>query len=97
MGGGVSNGVFDFNYQKERSDLRKALILSFVGNPENKDVLSRIKAVRAILTQHSDICSTAERESNHDYSPISLEAAENELDRLFTIYETGIILKSAQV
>jgi hypothetical protein len=98
MGGAASASVFDFKYQKERSELRKALILSFIGNPAHQDVLSRIKAVRSTLIAHPELCATAAREAAHefDYSPTSLEAAHIELDRLFTIYETNTILKSVQ-
>jgi hypothetical protein len=98
MGGGVSSSVFDFKYQKERSELRKALILSFVGDPANQDVLARIAAVRSIIIQNPHLCATAAREAatTFECSPTSLDAANNELDRLFTIYETGTILKSVQ-
>ena len=98
MGGAASSSVFDFKYQKERSDLRKALIQSFVGDPANQDVLSRIKAVRSILIEHQELCATAAREAAYEFKhePTSLDAAHSELDRLFTIYETNTILKSVQ-
>lgn len=78
--------------------MRRALILSFINDPANKDVLSRITAVRSIIIQNPEYCATAAREAEKkfDYSPTSLDAAHNELDRLFTIYETGTILRSVQ-
>lgn len=98
MGGGVSQSVFDHQYQRERSELRRELILAFIGKSENQDILSKINAVRSIVTKHSHICSTAAREVDNEfeYSPTSIDAAQTELDRLFTIYETSTILKSAQ-
>ena len=98
MGGSASQSVFEFKYQKERTELRKALILSFVGKPENQDILAKINAVRSIIIQNPELCATAAREATNefDYTPTNLDSANHELDRLFTIYETSTILKSAQ-
>lgn len=98
MGSGASTNIFDFQYQKERAELRKALILSFINNPENDNILAKISAVRSIIIQHPELCATAAKESikKFDYSPTTEDAAYHELDRLYTIYETSTILRSVQ-
>lgn len=85
-------------YDSQRRQLRQALILATIQNPNNKDVLSKITGLRKLIIEHQNICATAAREAAHkfDYSPTSLDAAYHELDRLFTIYESGRILKSAK-
>eukprot|EP01038_Epipyxis_sp_PR26KG_P006541 gene6541-8987_t len=99
MGGGASNAsVFDYQYHKERSELRKALMMSFIEGSENKDILEKIALIRSIIIQHPHICATAAKESENkiDYTPTSSESALYELNRIYTIYETHTILKSVQ-
>lgn len=86
-------------YEGDRRRLRRALILSVIENPENKDLLSKITGLRKLVVQHAEICATAAREAAHkfDYSPTSMDAAWHELDRLFTVYDTGRILKTAKM
>jgi Zinc finger, ZZ type len=84
-------------YRSQRVDLRRNLILATIGDPSNRDVLDKISTVRKLLTVHQHICATAAREAlnEFDYSPTSTESAWRELERLYAIYETGRILKSA--
>lgn len=99
MGGGQSNkSVFDFKYQKERSELRKALILSFLGNPDNQNIIEKISTMRNLVIQYPEICVTAANEAakNFDCSVTNMESAYIELERLYSLYETSSILKSAQ-
>jgi hypothetical protein len=99
MGGGQSSkSVFDFKYQKERSELRRALILSFLGNPENQELVDKIAKLRSLIVLYPDICATAaaEAKSKFDCSATNIESAYFELERLYSIYETSTILKSAQ-
>jgi len=93
MGAAISS------YDTQRRQLREALILATIQNPSNKDILSKITGLRRLVTEHPHLCATAAREAAHkfDYSPTSLEAAYHELDRLFTVYEAGRILKSAKM
>lgn len=108
MGGGSSTSqsqdveisIFDYKYQKERTDLRKALIQSFLNNPRNKDVAEKIQVMRKLLTQYQEICATAKREADNaaasESMPTNLQAAYHELDRLIALYETSTVLKSVQ-
>lgn len=105
MGGGAQSkenaiSIFDYKYQKERADLRKALIQSFLSNPKHHDIAEKIAVMRKLLTEHSDICATAEREAvageTAEAMPTNLQAAYHELDRLIALYETSTILKSVQ-
>ena len=75
------------------------LIMDVIGDPGNQDVLQNIHALRQLLIQHDHICATAAREkaNKFDHSATSAEAAFHELERLFTVYETGRILKSAKM
>jgi hypothetical protein len=105
MGAGASsNGVlFERSYHKERVQLRRELMMRFEKDPKNQDILHKIQALRALITQHPHICVTAAEElkreqlEEHEIHPVTLQSAFNELDRLFTIYETSTILKSAEL
>jgi hypothetical protein len=44
MGGGIAK--LDSRYDKERSQLRRALILSFLNNPENTEIVDKIEALK---------------------------------------------------
>jgi len=92
---GAAVGV-QSNYDKQRRQLRQNLIQSVINDPKNQDVLSNIKALREMIIENDHICATAALEKAHkfDHSATSSDAAFHELDRLFTIYETGRILKS---
>ena len=96
MGGAL--GV-SMSYDKQRRQLRQALIMQVIGDPQNQDVLSNIHKLRQLLIQHDHICSTAAREkaNKFDHSATSQAAAFHELERLFTIYETSRILKSEKM
>jgi hypothetical protein len=102
--GNTSARVADFDlqsipkYEKERLELRRALILSFVNNPDNNEVVSKIAALKALLIKQPHICSTAARELHRkfDYNPTCMESAFAEIDRLYCLYETSNILKSVQ-
>ena len=92
-------GAVISTYDSQRRQLRQALILATIQDPNNKDVLSKITGLRKLIVEHPHLCATAAREAAHkfDYSPTSLDAAYHELDRLFTVYEAGRILKSAKM
>jgi hypothetical protein len=93
-------GAVISNYESQRRELRKALILATISDPNNKDLLGKITGLqRLIIEEHPELCATAARESarKFDYSPTSQDAAYHELDRLFTVYETGRILRSTKV
>jgi hypothetical protein len=45
MGGGASQ--LDSKYEKERSKLRRALILSFIDDEKNKDIIGQIESLKA--------------------------------------------------
>ncbi len=95
---GAAIGV-SLSYEKQRRQLRQALIMDVIGNPKNQDVLQNIHALRQLLIQHDHICATAVREkaNKFDHSATSAEAAFHELERLFTVYETSRVLKSAKM
>ena len=95
---GSALGV-SLSYEKQRRQLRQALILNVIGDPENEDILANIKALRELLIYRDDICATAAREkaNKFDHSATSMDAAFRELERLFTVYETGRILKSEKM
>jgi hypothetical protein len=90
--------IFEYSYVQERAELRQQLIEQFEKNPQNRDLLHKIKALRSLLVQHPDICATARDELQHEREvtegPTTAQSAYIELDRLFTIYETSTILKS---
>lgn len=44
MGGGVTK--LDTKYEKERSKLRRALILSFIDDEANQDIVGQIEALK---------------------------------------------------
>lgn len=44
MGGGASK--LDVKYEKERSQLRRALILSFIDNADNKEIVHQIESLK---------------------------------------------------
>lgn len=99
MGG--SNGVvYEFSYQHERSQVRAALIKKFEEDPHSQDVMGKIKVLRALLIEAPHINMTAAQEESKGFDVetgvTSLPAAFNELDRLFTLYETSTILRSVQ-
>eukprot|EP01036_Dinobryon_divergens_P024938 gene24938-33433_t len=96
MGGAATK--IDTKYEKDRSQLRRALILSFIDNAENRDIVNQIESLKSLVTKHPHLCATAARELARvfDCSPTSLDAAYAELDRLYTIYETSTVLKSVQ-
>lgn len=93
MGAAISS------YDSQRRQLRQALIMTTIQDPGNKDILGKIAGLRKLVIENPHLCATAAREAEHkfDYSPTSLDAAYHELDRLFTIYEAGRILKSAKM
>lgn len=95
---GSALGV-SLNYDKQRRQLRQALIMEVIGDPTNSDVLQNIHKLRQLLIQHDHICATAAREkaNKFDHSATSQAAAFKELERLFTVYETSRILKSAKM
>ncbi len=95
---GSAIGV-SLNYAAERRALRHALIMQTIKDEKNQDILSNITALRKLLIESWDICATAahERENKFDHSATSADAAWRELDRLFTVYETSRILKSAKM
>lgn len=105
MGAGASsNGsLFERSYHKERAQLRRELMMRFEKDPKNQDILHKIKALRSLIIQHPHICATAAEELRReeagglDIQPTTIQSAFNELDRLFTIYETSTILKSAEL
>jgi len=96
MGGAI--GV-SMNYGAQRRALRHKLIMQVINDPTNKDILSNISALRKILIENHEICATAAHElaNKFDHSATSTDAAYRELDRLFTVYETSRILKSAKM
>jgi hypothetical protein len=96
MGGAI--GV-SLSYEKQRRQLRQALIMEVIGEPGNKDLLENISKLRGVLIANDHICATAAREkaNKFDHSATSTAAAFHELERLFTIYETSRILKSAKI
>eukprot|EP01031_Cornospumella_fuschlensis_P030021 gene30021-36258_t len=89
--------IFDSRYQRERAELRKALMDSFRNNPKHYDINEKIQIIRKLLTENSHICATADREGANaeEYVPTNIQAAFHELDRLIAIYETHTILRSA--
>jgi len=47
MGGGITK--LDYRYDKERSELRRALILSFLDDPDNREVVDKINVLKTIV------------------------------------------------
>jgi hypothetical protein len=102
--GNTTAKVSDFDlksipkYEKERLELRRALILSYVNNPDNNEIVSKIAALKALLIKQPHLCSTAAKELTRkfDYNPTCNESAFAEIDRLSVLYETHKVLKSVQ-
>jgi hypothetical protein len=98
--GGTNGIVYDFSYQRERSEVRAALIRKFEQDPASQDVIGKIRALRALIIECPHINATAATEQSKgedvETGMTSFPAAFNELDRLFTLYETSTILRSSQ-
>lgn len=100
MGGANSIVNYDYQYDKERTELRLNLIRKFEDDPKSRDILGKIHALRELLIEHPHINRTAaqeqSKEENIETGATGVQAAYNELDRLFTLYETCSILRSVQ-
>ena len=75
---------FAKTYLQARKETRKNLILKFIDNPENSDILSNIRYLRNLIIKDKEIFAKAYRESvyKYDVSPTCVEGAEFELKRL---------------
>ena len=66
MGAGASVDddilITNHRYAVDRKVLRKKLAALFGSDPDNHDVLKKIKQLQNILIKNSDICSTAAKE-----------------------------------
>lgn len=100
MGAGAStvNILANHNYLTDRKILREKLTTLFGQDPDNQDILKKINALQSIIIKNSHICTTAAKEfkNKDDHLPTNHESALRELERLYHIYETGRILKSAK-
>lgn len=92
-------GALTTSYEKQRRQLRQALILEVTGSANNKNTLQNLHKLRSLVTENDYICKTAarEKENKFDHSATTKEGLFRELDRLFTVFETGRILKSAKM
>ena len=50
MGGAATK--IDTKYEKDRSQLRRALILSFIDNAENRDIVNQIESLKVYNLQN---------------------------------------------
>lgn len=50
MGGAATK--IDTKYEKDRSQLRRALILSFIDNAENRDIVNQIESLKVYSKQY---------------------------------------------
>ena len=90
---------FGHGYSKQRKELRQNLIDQFASDASNRDVLDKLLSLRLLVVKNREICFTAQQEYDNvgvESHPTNKESAFRELERLYTIYETGRILKSVR-
>lgn len=98
MGAKSSSGLINKKlYMKERNKARKKIILKFISDPENRDILENIVDLKSLIINQLELSATAQREAafQFDCSATCLEAAELELLRLYNVYQIGFLAKSA--
>ncbi len=95
MGGAASaSKAFSFTYGYQRDMLRTNLVKSFAEDPENAQIMRNLSRLKEILSFHSHICKTAEREFSNNFLPACMESAQLEYSRLLRIYQDHMSRKS---
>jgi hypothetical protein len=93
MGNGVAQH-FSFTYAYQKEHLNKDLAEHFVDDPKNFQIVHNIYRLKEVLCEKPELCIVARQELANTYLPTCMQSAQLEYQRLLSLYEMHLQLRS---